>query len=167
MIYSKYYFTLKDCSLNEVKLSQLLAVGDYKSELAKLIVSKYQNNWIICGTSETPDDDKVDSWLVKFKYIYDVTRDRYETLLKYYMEKKSNLLEKLTNTTKSKFNDTPQNAGDFTSENYTSNYSETTNIITPADTINRLDDIYKLFRLLYEDWVDEFEKLFGEELYDE
>lgn len=162
------YFTLSDCGIDVKKLSALFNDGEYKDILASLLISRFQNNWIIYSDiSDIPSQKKIDSFCIKLKYIYDTTKERYNKLLALYKSQESKLLDKLESTSTTRFNDTPQNAGDFSAEEYTTNYTEVSNTATPDEMIKRLNNIYDLYHDLLADWVNEYRRLFGNEVNDE
>lgn len=88
-------------------------------------------------------------------------KDKYQILLDNYNNYKDQLMQtSYGSKTTNKYNDTPQEAGDFTDEKYTSNYSEGT---SAADTnyIDKLDEINDKFQNIYQDWMREFADFFG------
>lgn len=110
------------------------------------------------------DKDKLEVFLLHLKSAFRLTKDKYLTLLGYYEKCRNNLMEKLNSTTKTKFNDTPQNAGDFSGEEYTSTYTEVEADIDPQPIADRLEKVQSMYRNLLKDWVNEFKDLFGEEI---
>ena len=73
---------------------------------------------------------------------------------------RGHLLDKIGSTTKSKFNDTPQNGGDFDNDEHLSTINTTTAEQDVMPLINRLDDISRLYQNVLSDWADEFKHLF-------
>lgn len=117
-------------------------------------------------------------WVYKLLNMFSMTYDKYATIINLYETKKTNLMDKIKSTTKleidtnhkSKLNDTPQNAGNFEAESYTSEFRQETaddehetSYETDADTImariKEIDDSYR--KVMYE-WINEFEQLFYE-----
>lgn len=92
--------------------------------------------------------------------VYMQTQDRYLNLLNIYSTQRANLLNKVKSLTSVKYNDTPQNSGDFTSEEFTSNYtiSESESDVSPL--IERIDEISRKYRNLLRERTDEFKGLF-------
>lgn len=107
----------------------------------------------------TPTYD-IDEWRRQFYSRYCETVERYTVLLGFYASQKANLMNALHSLNKVKFNDTPQDGGDFDSDSHLSSIttSETSSEMMPI--INRLDDIAVKFRKLENDWADEFKSLF-------
>ena len=167
------YFTMTDCLLTIAGLSDILAAGDYKIQVATYLFNKYQYNWIIYTDTEVIGEDdttptyettKLQRWETKLKLIYDLTRDKYETLLKYYASYKDKLMDKIGSTTSVKFNDTPQNTGDFSAETYTSTYTETNTEVNDKNYIAKLSEIQDLYNNVFASWLEEFKGLFGEDI---
>lgn len=99
-------------------------------------------------------------FLRKFVSLYLDTQEKYKVLLNIYASEKANLLNKVETITTNKFNDTPQNSGDFGSEDYTSNYAITESGTDVEPLINRISQIDNKYRNLMKDWAREFDKLF-------
>ena len=141
------------------------------NELWQSIIARYYDDYAVMISEE---DDTIPSltWenISPFfnKLINTITRtkDYYLTLLNIYNNQKNNLLNQVksisTNTTR--FNDTPQNGGEFVDDNHTSEFTKVNNSIeSDVNTMMyRINEIQKLYRNVMKDWVDEFEKLFIE-----
>ena len=141
------------------------------NELWQSIIARYYDDYAVMISEE---DDTIPSltWenISPFfnKLINTITRtkDYYLTLLNIYNNQKNNLLSQVksisTNTTR--FNDTPQNGGEFVDDNHTSEFTKVNNSIeSDVNTMMyRINEIQKLYRNVMKDWVDEFEKLFIE-----
>lgn len=159
------YFTMADCDITIQSLSALIGTSAVSVNLVGYILHKYNNNWIIFEDfADTASDRHVADWKSKFKLIYDLTKDRYGTLISLYEQEKNNLFAKIGSKTTTKFNDTPQNGGDFSSDNYTTNVTQSETEVMPAEVMDRLENIHSKFKNLYAEWCDEFKPLFGEEL---
>ena len=141
------------------------------NELWQSIIARYYDDYVIMISE---DDDTIPSltWenISPFfnKLINTITRtkDYYLTLLNIYNNQKNNLLNQVksisTNTTR--FNDTPQNGGEFVNDMHTSEFTKVNNSIeSDVNTLMyRINEIQRLYRNVMKDWVDEFEKLFIE-----
>ena len=99
-----------------------------------------------------------------FYTIFDGTHAYYEKLISLFESKENNLLNTVSSSVENeiKFNDTPQNAGDFDTDNHTTNVSKSkTTSQTDAGTVmERLDEIRRRYTDLYNDWADRFDRLF-------
>lgn len=141
------------------------------NELWQSIIARYYDDYAIMIGE---DDDTIPSltWEIISpffnKLINTITRtkDYYLTLLNIYNNQKNNLLNQVksisTNTTR--YNDTPQNGGEFENDNHTSEFTKVNNSIeSDVNTLMyRINEIQRLYRNVMKDWVDEFEKLFIE-----
>lgn len=96
----------------------------------------------------------------QFYQIYLSTYERYNAILGFYNAKKAQLLDKIGSETKAKFNDTPQNGGDFDNDEHLSTITTTTTEQDLVPLINRLDDVSRLYKDVLSDWADEFAVLF-------
>jgi len=105
-------------------------------------------------------DDYPNKWCRQFYQIYLSTYERYIALIDFYQAKKAQLLDKIGSETKAKFNDTPQNGGDFDNDEHLSTITTTTTEQDLVPLINRLDDISRLYKDVLSDWADEFSVLF-------
>lgn len=95
----------------------------------------------------------------KFTSIIRMTYDRYTKLLDIYTAERDNLLNKVEAITR--FNDTPQDSGEFSDDPHTTNI---TSVKNDYDTLmGRIDEIDRAYRNVMKDWAEEFSGLFIEE----
>lgn len=71
---------------------------------------------------------------------------------------KAKLLDDVKSSSIARFNDTPQNSGDFSDDQHTSNITTTTNSSNVGTMMQRLNEIEDNIKQLYIDWSDEFRK---------
>ena len=71
---------------------------------------------------------------------------------------KQKLLDDVKSSSIARFNDTPQNSGDFSDDQHTSNITTTTNSSNVGTMMQRLNEIEDNIKQLYIDWSDEFRK---------
>lgn len=99
--------------------------------------------------------------------IWNFTKDKYSKLLAIYEAQKDNLLNKVETIASgtTRFNDTPQDSGDYSDDTHTTNISQTSGASsTDVDTLMaRIDEISKKFENVMLRWVNEFDSLFIEE----
>lgn len=178
------------------------------SQYTKTMMERYFLSWNIDEIIGYVDDNGTPrpwlktrmfkEWIRKFCAILQGTFDKYEKTIEYYKGQEENLLDKIGTTTvqtlnttttfdtndsvTQRFNDTPQNGGDFEEDSYTSTYTknqsvadqETANsgdITTETGTdgmtlVSRLDEIRKKWRDLYVQWCHEFDGIFIESAFD-
>ena len=81
-----------------------------------------------------------------------------------YEQKENDLLNQIESSAENevKFNDTPQNGGDFTTDDHLTNISKTktTSKVDGATAMERIDEIRRRFTDLYNDWANRFDRLF-------
>lgn len=100
----------------------------------------FRDNGQVIGDSE-PTAEEFKRWINGYCAIFNRTYNKYKTLIDNYTSAKDSLMNDISQSTTTRFNDTPQNGGDFSSDSYTTNYtkSETT---TPVSTkMARLEEI--------------------------
>lgn len=117
--------------------------------------------------SETIDENfapvyDLEPFFRQFFQVYLSTIEKYNQLFDFYNSYKSHLMDRLGNETKAKYNDTPQNGGDFDNDDHLSTITTTTTEQDVQPLIQRLADIDRLYKKLMSDWADEFKPLFLE-----
>lgn len=140
--------------------------------LWQYIYARYGDMGIFTSDKGTLTNDENKKLFEKFLYklINKIafTQDRYITLINLYTKNKDDLLKQITTTSSrvSRFNDTPQDEGVFTSDEHTTNLTqdEQTASTDKDSLIIRLSEIQNNFENLYKNWVDQFANLFIEEL---
>ena len=71
---------------------------------------------------------------------------------------KQKLLDDVKSSSVARFNDTPQNSGDFSDDQHTSNITTTTSSSNVGTMMQRLNEIEDNIKQLYIDWSNEFRK---------
>lgn len=112
---------------------------------------------------EQIDEIKTDDLLIanKINYVYLTTFDKYSVMFKLYEDNKGKLMDQVKSISINRFNDTPQNGGDFSNDDHTSsiNKSETSNDYGPI--MDRVASIEYKYHKLMQKWVDEFKTILG------
>lgn len=133
---------------------------------------RHQSDILFALDEDEDTQDNADNclfqWLLSFIFIANNTAPRYATMLDLYEDEKENLMKALKNTSNnhavSRFNDTPQDTGDFEGETYATNVTigdvESTNEINPMTTMERLREIDESYRNIMLQWANEFDSLF-------
>ena len=140
--------------------------------LWQYIYARYGDMGIFTSDKKSLTNDENKKLFEKFLYklINKIafTQDRYLTLIKLYTRNKDDLLKQISTTSSriSRFNDTPQDEGVFTSDEHTTNLTqdEQTASTDKDSLIIRLSEIQNNFENLYKNWVEQFANLFIEEL---
>lgn len=84
--------------------------------------------------------------------------EKYSLLIQNLENNKTKLLEDVISSSTSRFNDTPQNSGDFSDDQHTSTVTTTTNSSNVGTMMSRLNEIEDNIKQLYIDWSNEFRK---------
>ena len=71
---------------------------------------------------------------------------------------KDKLLQQIKSSSVNRFNDTPQNQGQFEDDSHNTNFTKTENATDGATLLARLNEIEDNLKRLYEDWSNEFRK---------
>lgn len=118
--------------------------------------------------ANAPSSDERKEIFRNFLQLFDVTAPRYVPLLQQYNANKTDPIGKISSSSvgKTRFNDTPQDSGDFDDDSHTTHItqSEATTETDSGSIMERLDALYKNWRSILRDWTNEFRGLFyGEE----
>ena len=84
--------------------------------------------------------------------------EKYSMLIQNLSNNKAKLLDDVKSSSTSRFNDTPQNSGDFSDDQHTSTITKTENSSNVGTMMARLNEIEDNIKQLYLDWSDEFRK---------
>ena len=84
--------------------------------------------------------------------------EKYILLIQNLTANKSKLLDDVKSASISRFNDTPQNSGDFSDDAHTSTVTKTENSSNVGTMMARLNEIEDNIKQLYIDWSNEFRK---------
>ena len=89
---------------------------------------------------------------------FKASAEKYGLLIKNLTNNKTKLLDDVKSSSVARFNDTPQNSGDFSDDNHTSNITTTTSSSNAGTMMARLNEIEDNIKQLYIDWSNEFRK---------
>ena len=84
--------------------------------------------------------------------------EKYSMLIQNFENNKQKLLDDVKYSSIARFNDTPQNSGDFSDDNHTSNITKTESSSNVGTMMQRLNEIEDNIKQLYIDWSNEFRK---------
>lgn len=112
------------------------------------------------------DSDESESFLEKFARTkvgqimswWQSSSEKYSLLIQNLEANKSKLLDDVKSASTSRFNDTPQNSGDFSDDAHTSTVTKTENTTNAGTMMARLNEIEDNIKQLYIDWSNEFRK---------
>lgn len=151
----------------ELEEGELVYVDDIYKNLINLVYQVHHNDYAIATTANAVTQQEIYEFVYKFCGLIISTEDRYLALLKSYVAAKDKLLAPLKTTSNSsnRFNDTPQNGGDYSGDPFTSaiNQIASTTEIDSDTIMGRLRELQGNYRNVLRDWVDEFNKLFVKE----
>ena len=89
---------------------------------------------------------------------FKASAEKYGLLIQNLTANKAKLLDDVKSSSVARFNDTPQNSGDFSDDQHTSNITTTTSSSNVGTMMQRLNEIEDNIKQLYLDWSDEFRK---------
>ena len=112
------------------------------------------------------DSDESEDFLEKFARTkvgqimawWTSSSEKYVLLIKNLTANKNKLLDDVKSASISRFNDTPQNSGDFSDDQHTSTVTKTENSSNVGTMMARLNEIEDNIKQLYIDWSNEFRK---------
>ena len=84
--------------------------------------------------------------------------EKYTMLIQNLEANKKKLLDDVKSSSVARFNDTPQNSGDFSDDQHTSTVTKTENSSNVGTMMQRLNEIEDNIKQLYLDWSNEFRK---------
>ena len=84
--------------------------------------------------------------------------EKYTLLINNLESNKSKLLDDVKNQSETRFNDTPQDTGDFSDNMHTSTITSVVNTSNAGTVLQRLNEIEDNIKELYYEWSSEFKK---------
>ena len=162
-IMSRYGLVIEDSSTSKLnvlyQLMRFIFARFYECSIYKELIGIYEDESQIVISNAT----KKYIWS-QFIGMFNLTAPRYIPLLESYKANESSPIAKIKSSTTgvNRFNDTPQDEGDFANDEHTTNISQN-NVEVETDSgsvANRLDELYKNWRSILRDWTNEFRCLF-------
>ena len=146
---------------NEWKVQGSPSAYGLLHKLWMYIFNKYEYEFVGFGDSATPaiSNPSIQKFWKMLLHKMVESYPRYKELLDLYNDEKDHLMDDVKSWTK--FNDAPQMANQYDSNEYVSNYTEYGNQY--ASKIARIKEIDDEMRNLMGDWCDEFARCFIEE----
>ena len=137
------------------------------SKLVDLVIKRFWDHYCFYTLENTFSIEKQKNFIAKMLMILEMTSPRYLKLLEVYETAKNQLLDpvNIVSNGLTRFNDTPQDEGDFANDEHTTNLTEDSRTTSnDLDTkMGRLSEIEKNYRNILLDWSNEFESIFLEE----
>lgn len=116
-----------------------------------------------CGAGQDIDEARK-NFINSFFSIWNHYKDRYNLVLGLYKDNQNKLLDQLKNSssTISRFNDTPQQGGDWKDDQYTTNITQSKieNLSDAGTVMSRISEIQESYENLLGEFVDKFTMLF-------
>lgn len=139
---------------------------DYRGVL-DLVVKRHLDHYCFYTESNEFNTEKAKNFIAKLIQVLEMTAPRYLTILKAYKDSQNALLDpvRISNSGITRFNDTPQDEGDFANDEHTTNLTEDTRT-TENDMdskMGRIREIERSYSNILLNWSNEFEGLFIEE----
>ena len=139
----------------------------FRTLLVQYIIPKYWESYLLPYGREDTEEEKAEvykKFFDRFAQLCIATFHTYAPIIKAFKEKEGQLLAQVQSTSDlvNRFNDTPQEGGDYADENHTTT-ATTANTITRSDyetPINRLREIREKYENLYNAWAKDFDILF-------
>ena len=139
----------------------------YYANIMDLVIRRFHKHFAVITESDTLENNDKYNFIAKLLYVLEMTSPRFLKLLSLYSSEDTKLLDKIASsgTSISRFNDTPQNGGDWSADGHTTNITQgSSSSQTDGDTkMGRLAEIQREYRNLLLDLSNEFEALFIEE----
>lgn len=164
---SEYGYTTS--VVKEVEGSIVWDNSNYE-KVIDLVVKRFHDHLTFWTKSETMDEDfekKTLNFIAKLVYVLEMTSPRYLKLLEVYASASEELLSpvEITSEGLTRFNDTPQDEGDFANDEHTTNLTQDSRTTTnDLDTkMGRIREIESNYNNLLLNWSNEFDSLFIEE----
>lgn len=162
-IMTRYSLVIEDSSTTKLnilyQLMRFIFARFYECSIYKELIGIYEDESQIVISNAS----KKYIWS-QFIGMFNLTAPRYIPLLESYKANESSPIAKIKSSTTgvNRFNDTPQDEGDFANDPHTSNISQN-NVEVETDSgsvASRLDELYKNWRSILRDWTNEFRCLF-------
>lgn len=137
------------------------------SKLIDLVIKRFWDHYCFYTISSEFSVEKQKNFIAKLLTIIEMTSPRYLKLLEVYTSADAELLDpvKIGTTRTTRFNDTPQDEGDFANDSHTTNITEDNGETTnDLDTkMGRIKEIESGYNNILLNWSNEFESIFLEE----
>lgn len=136
-------------------------------KVMNLVMKRFREHYVYWTKTDLQDTEKTEVFVSKLVYILEMTAPRYLKLLEVYSSADAQLLNPVEVSTAgiTRFNDTPQDSGDFATDSHTTNITQDSRTTSnDLDTkMGRIREIEGNYNNLLLKWSNEFDKLFIEE----
>lgn len=156
--YEHFNYIEYDTSSSEYK------VKDVCVEMLNIVFDRFRDSYCVFIDKEEDLTKETFKFINNFSNILRLSFNYYSTLLNAYASKENALLDKISSNSIVRFNDTPQDEGDFANDEHTTSINQSEALTDLNSPIMRLKEIQDSYKNLLEDWSNEFKKLFREEI---
>lgn len=144
---------------------------DLAYKVLQRVISRFAESYCIKVLYNDDYEDelsiKVKKFINNLVNVFNNTYEKYEVLYNIYQDNKNTLMRQLSvvSNVVNKFNDTPQDSGNFEDEDHTTNINITNGSTSTDDgtPMTRIDEIDRKLKNLFLRWSNEFRTLFWEE----
>lgn len=164
LTYQRYALsnTITDNDIKEIVNSLMTNVYDRHAE--DIIFSHISQDW---DSDYTLTQADVRKSISKVLAVLNLTLPKYIPMLKAYTSASTDPIApaKSESSGETKFNDTPQNIGDYGDEDHTTNISNTKSesIVDTGSLMERLSSMFKDYKSIILEWSNEFNQCFVKE----
>lgn len=156
-------------------LASTIADADIKAIINVVINQVYNRHYsdyiwgtaLPCDENYTLDSSNIAFYLDKLLNVLNLTLPRYIPLFIQNKKYSDNPVAPIQSESSgmSRFNDTPQDSGDFSDDPHTTNISQTESVqkVDVGSIMSRLEELYKNFRSIILEWTNEFNRVFLKE----
>lgn len=137
--------------------------NQFIEELFDELLARYYSHYCASSYEDNIASSDYIDFIIRFLGVLNRTYDRYDNIINALITEDGLFIEPVKSSTTFRQNDTPQNGGDFSNDNYTSLYNRTESEIDGEPTINRIDNVRNRYPDIFTEWADEFDILFIEE----
>lgn len=136
------------------------------ADVMNLLVKRFLHHYCYNTLASEFSVSEQKNFIAKLLGVLEMTSPRYNALIKAYTDSETKLLDPVKNktTSVSKFNDTPQNTGDYSTDPYTTNVTRG-EVESENDLDTKMGRLRELeyYQNLILNWSNEFSNLFLEE----
>lgn len=148
--------------------SSAYKVKDVCVEMLNRLFDRFRDSYCVFITKDEELEKETFKFINNLSNILSMSFNYYSTLINAYKSQENLLLNKIEtiNSSITRFNDTPQDEGDFANDEHTTSINQfentlSTDLNTPIMRLKEIQDSYKNIVL---DWTNEFKKLFREDI---
>ena len=142
-------------------------INDIVNALMGVVYNRHANDIVAWTNGEENPEQAMYQALMKLINVINLTLPRYVPLLQQTEYASVDPIAPVSSVSKNKtrFNDTPQDGGDFNDDPHATNVTESENetSVDSGSLVERLDQAFKNYRSVILEWSNEFNQLFFKE----